>query len=285
MSLMPWPGQEDANRRAMLDLLSATQQPRQGSTVDRIGRMATDIAPQIAKLFPAGKIAPSGFLPGGGLSPGGFAKPGIGAAGTMGIGIAGEVLGSLLKPKAQQAKMGDFEDYLRPYRRREEGSGDGVLGGAAKWGGRGAQIGSVIPGLGTAIGGGIGAAVGAIGNLFTKNAASAQTDFTVDDAKSAIRNLYRAEGGRDVGDDELMTILKGQGWKPGDRWVGEKGMLSVMGNLRNNFSTARGGAPLAPRSAAPAASGGRGDIGSVMARANSIRNLDRDALIAQLGGR
>ena len=206
-----------------------------------------------------------------------------------GYAIGGEILGNLLKPKAEQATVGEFGDYLGDFGRREEGSGDGVMGGAAKWGGRGASIGSVMPGIGTAIGGGIGAAAGAIGNLFTKNAASAQTDFTVDDAKTAIRNMYRSEGGRDVSDDELTTILKGQGWKPGDRWVGEKGMLSVMDSLRGNFSKERGGAPLPSArptsSSLQAGSGGRGDIGSVMARAAQIRNLDRDALIAQLGGR
>jgi hypothetical protein len=215
MSLMPMPqgSSFDFDREALLEQL----RPEQGAALDTWGRRAADLAPRVAKAF--GKNI----------------RPGMGTA----IGIGGEILGGLLKPKAQEAKVGAFGDYLSQHARRREGSGDGVLGGAAKWGGRGAQIGSVIPGLGTAIGGGIGAAAGAIGNLFTKNAASAYTDFSADGARQAIRDIYRAEGGREVGEDELNTILAGQGLKAGDRWVGEKGMLSVLENLRNNFAMER----------------------------------------------
>lgn len=221
MSTMPWPngrdplqGGYDFDREALLEQM----RPEQGAGFDAWGRRAADLAPRVAKAFGVKNI-----------------KPGVGAA----VGVAGEILGGLLKPKAQEAKVGAFGDYLANLSRRREGSGDGVLGGAAKWGGRGAQVGSVIPGLGTAIGGGIGAVAGAIGNLFTKNAASAYTDFSVDGAKQAIRDIYRREGGREVGEDELNTILAGQGLKAGDRWVGEKGMLSVLENLRNNFAMER----------------------------------------------
>jgi hypothetical protein len=254
---------DDALNRRALAAQMGTGGSKAGAVTDTIGSTVADSAGTLAKLFGKG-----GSFKGGG-------------AGASGIGIAGEILGALLKPKHDQANVGEFGNYLDLFRRREEGSGDGVLGGAAKWGGRGAQIGSFVPGIGTAIGGAIGAAAGAIGNLFTKNAKSAYTDFTEQDARKAIRDIYQQEGGRDVGEDEVTQILVGQGWEPGERWVGEKGMLGVLSNLRGNFAAER-------TRSAPAADQGSPGVApapAFMQRADAIRNMDRDAIIALLGQR
>lgn len=222
------------------------------SRADRIGQRASDVASFVGRVSPA----------------------------AMGVGVGGEILGGLLKPRVDAPTMGGpFAAYVDQYRRRFEGSGDGVAGGAAKWAGRGAQIGSVVPGVGTALGAGIGAVAGAIANLFTKNAASAYSDFAVDDARQAIRDIYRHEGGRDVSDAEIDTILRGQGWEPGDRWVGEKGLFGTLANLRRNFQAERQTGPAPARAGA----GGSRSIEDVMARAQQLRGLDRSALLALLG--
>lgn len=195
-------------------LLAAMDPDRRGAAegfVDQVGRGLPDFLSMFKKFN-----APSGAA--------------------VGIGIGGEILGRLLKPKHDAPNMtSPFASYLNSYKRREEGSGDGVLGGASKWGGRGASLGSVIPGVGTAIGAGTGAVAGALGNLFTKNARSAYTDFNVADAKQAIRDIYLREGGRAADEAEVDRIVAGQGLKPGGKWVGEKGMMSVLDNLRSNF--------------------------------------------------
>lgn len=142
-----------------------------------------------------------------------------------------------------------YEDLTRDYRRREEGAG-GVGRGAASGASLGAAAGSVVPGLGTIAGGVIGGIGGAIGGAFTKNAESAYTDFAQQDARDAIANAYRSYLGRDASPDELNSQLMGQGWQPGDRWVGEAGLQSVINSIRDS-DEARGYRP-----ASAAATGG-----------------------------
>ena len=157
-------------------------------------------------------------------------SPGV----STGIGIGAEIIGGLLKPKGQAATASPYADITDKFKRREEGSGEGIAGGAVKWGGRGAQIGSVVPGLGTAIGAGIGALGGAIGNAFTKNAKSAYSDFSREDAVKAINENVPDQGGRLPSAQEVEQILIGQGGN--GKWVGEKGLYSVLQNLDKNFA-------------------------------------------------
>jgi hypothetical protein len=170
----------------------------------------------------------------------------LGGAAGFGIGIGGEILGGLLKPKGQAATESPYGDLTDQYRRREEGSGEGTLGGAVKWGGRGAQIGSVVPGLGTAIGAGLGAIGGGIANAFTKNAKSAYSDFRTEDAVNAIKQMYQTRGGRLPTEQEVESILIGQGMDPRSAqthtgFVGEKGLYSVLNSLDKNFAAERQG--------------------------------------------
>jgi hypothetical protein len=142
-------------------------------------------------------------------------------------GAVGSYLGKKLKPKEEMPTFGGANAaYLDHLGRRFEGAGPGIAGGAATGAGYGAVAGPV--------GAGIGAGVGAIVGAATKNAKSAFSDFNVEDASQAIRDAYKGELGRDASDEEVMGMLTGQGWDPtgGDRWVGEKGINSVLDHIR-----------------------------------------------------
>lgn len=113
-----------------------------------------------------------------------------------------------------------MDAYDDPYTRRMEGS-PGVGASA----GQGASIGgSIVPGYGHAIG----AAVGAIGALFAKNAKTAMTDFAIDDAKQVIAQAHKDAFGRDITPEYLDQILRGQGWEDGDRWMGQDQLAYVL---------------------------------------------------------
>lgn len=112
-----------------------------------------------------------------------------------------------------------MDAYDDPYTRRNEGS-PGVGASAA----RGASIGS---GAGP-IGAGVGAAAGAIAALFSKNAPTAMTDFRIEDARQIISQAHRDALGRDITPQELDQTIRGQGWEPGDRWMGQDQLAYVL---------------------------------------------------------
>lgn len=128
--------------------------------------------------------------------------------------------------------------------RRGGGTG-GTASGALSGASTGSSIGSFVPGLGTLAGGAIGALIGGIGGAITKHAASAPTDFLVDDARNAIAARVKETGGP----EDVDTILRGQGWKPGDRYVGQAGLEGVFRNLDANAAKRAAGA--APAAAVP----------------------------------
>jgi len=156
-----------------------------------------------------------------------FGGGAAGAATSAGIGLATGYLADKLKVKEDMPTFGGSNaEYLDELGRRFEGTGGGVASNALRYAGYGAAAGP--------IGMGIGAAAGAIKGLATKNAKSAYTDFKVEDAANAIKAEYEKELGRPASDEEVMAQLKGQGFDPtgGDRWVGEKGINSVMDQIR-----------------------------------------------------
>jgi len=215
-----------------------------GAIADTTLGTGASLAPVIAKA--AGQKALTGSV------------GGLGAGAAMGIGAAGEIGGALLKRKEQLPTYGgEFGDITDEYGRRFESNGGGALSNAATWAGRGAQIGSVIPGVGTAIGAGVGALGGAIKGWATKNADSAYSDFSKEDAGNALSRAYEQYLGRPASPEEVQTRLTGQGLKPGDRWVGEKNLFAQLGDIKNSDEAqtfAAGGAT--PASAAGAAGGG-----------------------------
>ena len=130
---------------------------------------------------------------------------------------------------------GGMVDPLGEYERRNEGAGGfgrGAAGGAAM----GATVGSMAPGVGTLFGAGVGALAGGIGGAFTKNAKTAMTDFSANDARDAIQKQYQSAYGRAPGAAEVEEMLRGQGFRAdqGHQWVGESGLRSVLDSIQSN---------------------------------------------------
>lgn len=149
--------------------------------------------------------------------------------------------------------------YSKPYERR--GGGTGGIGSGAL---TGASIGSVAG----PIGAGAGAVIGGIVGAARKHAESAPTDFTVQDATAIIQNSYRDMFGRAATPDEVQAALTGQGWKQGDRYVGQQGLQGVLGHLAENAAAGRAtasGATAAATSDATAGATGAGGSGATAA--------------------
>jgi hypothetical protein len=218
-----------------------------GDTVAGFG--VDTLAPQIAGHvgnYVAQDVASVAARAGGEAGTGAGIGAGFGgAAGAAGLGLATELGSAYLKPKGQAPTESPYGDLTDQYRRREEGSGEGIAGGAVKWGGRGAQVGAEFGGpVGAGIGAGVGALAGAIGGAFTKNAKSAYSDFRTQDAVEAIKKMYQTRGGRLPTEQEVEQILVGQGMDAADArqhtgFVGEKGLYSVLNSLDKNFAAER----------------------------------------------
>jgi hypothetical protein len=225
----PGYGYPQNNRDAMLHALAQPDNPNYSYPSGRIQGTPT----QTGK---ANQIADTGV---------GLAWEGTGGAAGAGIGTATGLLADKLKPQGQAATASPYADLTDQYTRRMEGSGEGIAGGATKWGGRGAQLGLEVGGpVGAGIGGAVGAVAGAIGNAFTKNAKSAYSDFRTQDAVEAIKKMYQTRGGRLPTEQDIETILIGQGMDAADArqhtgYVGEKGLYSVLNSLDKNFAAER----------------------------------------------
>lgn len=62
---------------------------------------------------------------------------------------------------------------------------------------------------------------------------SGARDYTIADARSAVSKAITTYQGRAATPQEVDQILGSQGWKPGDRWVGQGGLLSVLQVIAN----------------------------------------------------
>jgi hypothetical protein len=122
--------------------------------------------------------------------------------------------------------MADPSSYLPGQAdRRNEGAG-GVLKGAGAGFAAGSKFGPYGMLAGTVIGG--------IAGGLTKNAKSAATDLSLEQAKQAIQAAYQSELGRPASDEEVMGRIAGTGWEPGDEWVGEQGLLYHIREIQNS---------------------------------------------------
>jgi hypothetical protein len=65
-------------------------------------------------------------------------------------------------------------------------------------------------------------------------ARSAKGDYGVNDAYEMISRAYRDQLGREASSDEIWSQIRGQGWKPGDRWVGSRGLNAVIASIGNS---------------------------------------------------
>ncbi|HEX5010214.1 MAG TPA: hypothetical protein VFY71_07420 [Planctomycetota bacterium] len=161
-----------------------------------------------------------------GMSATSFGSGAAGAATSAGIGLATGYLADKMRVKEDMPTFGgEFGDLTDQYGRRFEGTGGGIGSNAVRYAGYGAA--------GGPIGMGVGALAGAIVGAATKNAPSAYTDFSVEDAADAIGKAYQKYLGRPASEEEIRNQLIGQGWDPngGDRWVGEKGLRGDAGVL------------------------------------------------------
>lgn len=131
-------------------------------------------------------------------------------------------------PRPDAAATRPLSDFIASYDRRGGGSGGGAVRGAAGGALSGASVGSIVPGVGTAVGAGVGALVGGLKGLFSRKAKTAGSDFAVEDARTAIDQAISYYQGRRATPQEVEQYLRRQGWEPGDRWVGEGGLLSVL---------------------------------------------------------
>jgi hypothetical protein len=144
-----------------------------------------------------------------------------------------------------------LDDYDEGYDRRLEGS-PSVAGNAAKYG---MAAGNVVPGWGHAIG----AIGGAVGAAFAKNAKSAMTDFSTEDARAIIGRAHKDALGRDITPEYLDQIMRGQGWKEGDKWFGEGPLAYVLDQFGTHAEAEAGQRaenPAAGAAAPPSAPGG-----------------------------
>lgn len=117
----------------------------------------------------------------------------------------------------------ELDAIVNDYQRRGGGTG-GVWKGAAS----GALTGApwAIGTLGAAPA--IGAIAGGIAGAVTKHAKTAPSDFMVDDARAAIARVYQQYQKRTPAPEEVDRVLASQGWKPGSRYVGQQGLMSVL---------------------------------------------------------
>lgn len=105
------------------------------------------------------------------------------------------------------------------YRRRREGAG-----GAGAEAMRGMKYGSMLGPAGMAGG----ALIGAIGGFMNNNAESAYSDFYLDDAKQILRDATEQMWGEPATEEQIDEAIAGQGWEPGDRWVGQEGLDYIL---------------------------------------------------------
>jgi hypothetical protein len=184
------------------------------------GALAAKYVPKNA----AGKVA-------GGWKAAGGVKGGA-------IGIGSELLGSYLKPKEVMPTFGgEFGNITDKYQRRLQSAGPGILGGAVKGAGQGAQYGGWY-------GAGAGAVLGGVYGAAKKHAKTAYSDFLPNSARGAIADAYREYLGRDPEAGAIEGHLAGQGFKRGDKGVGEGGLNYVLSQIKNSpEAMQRGGIP------------------------------------------
>ena len=125
--------------------------------------------------------------------------------------------------------------YLTGEEQRGGGTG-GVMAGAGKGAMMGLQYGKYTgAGIVPAMAGG--AVVGGIYGAITKHAKSAPSDYPVNEAKSVLDRAIRQQLGRPPNPGEIDDMLAGQGLKPGDRYVGQAGLLALLDSLGQQQSS------------------------------------------------
>lgn len=71
------------------------------------------------------------------------------------------------------------------------------------------------------------------------SSAARDMDVPVEHARSAVFNHFLAETGREPTDMELDQMIRGQGWQPGDRYVGQRGLSYIRDQVSQNAARDR----------------------------------------------
>lgn len=123
--------------------------------------------------------------------------------------------------------MPSAADMEAGYQRRGGGTG-GAWKGAANGAMTGLQYGKYVAGMGAIPAAAGGALIGGIVGAAKKHAKSAPTDFTVQDAHKILSDAHTKIFGQPAQPQDIESAIVGQGWQPGDRWVGEQGLTSII---------------------------------------------------------
>ncbi len=186
------------------------------------------------------------------------------------IGIGGEIAAHYLKPKEDQPIFGgEYGNITDKYDRRLQTAGPGIMGGAVKGATTGAQYGG---GYGALAGAVIGGAYGAA----KKHATTAYSDFKPEQMPGLITDAYRQYLGRDPEAGLVDNWMKGQGWKPGDKGVGQKHVFEELDSIKNSPEAMayKGGTNLGTVNTAPSSNFTPMPIPSSFLSADKVAMLD-----------
>lgn len=126
---------------------------------------------------------------------------------------------------------------------QEQQSIEDLLSGAPRRGGAdsgtGKRTAANVAGVAAApFTGGLSLMVPALSGLFGGAAETAPTDFYLADARGIIEEVIQTSQGRQPEPGEVDEYLRAQGLEPGDRWVGERGLQTILTTLQNTTDPA-----------------------------------------------
>jgi len=233
--------QQDPMRQAVMEQLAPAPQPTASSpgsssaspVSDRFSRGGQ--VKELPKGDMAGRVANMGASTATNIAGRALGNTAAGAATGAGINVATGALADRVRTKEEMPTFGgEFGHITDEMGRRFQTTGGGTKAGAIRGAGYGANPALVAATGGLSVLGG--AAIGAGIAAAKRHAPSAFSDFRVEDAADAIAKAYQEYLGRPASDDEIESQLVGQGWNPtgGDRWVGEKGLNFVLGQIKNS---------------------------------------------------
>src|SRR3990167_1910620 len=169
-----------------------------------------------------------------GAGAGGLGNP-MDPVGGGGTGGAPPIGGTGTSSAGSGPVSGDINNILGGFGRRgggTPGAPTSAAGGFISGGAQGASIGGMIGGpIGAGIGAAIGSTVQGIWGAINHRADSAPPDLAIGDARQAITMAYQQFLGRDPSAEELNGIVQGQGWQPGDRWMGASSINYVLNQI------------------------------------------------------
>ena len=143
------------------------------------------------------------------------------------IGVGTSIAANYLKTKNDPIIEGAYGNITNKYQRRLQDAGPGYASAMINRAGQGAQYGGWY-------GAAAGAAAGAVEAAIKKHAPTAYSDFKPQDMNGLITDAYRQYLGRDPEAGLVDNWMRGQGWKPGDKGVGQKQVFEELDSIKNS---------------------------------------------------